>query len=205
MFKDRKDAGIQLAEKLRKYLDKEPILFAIPNGGLGVAYQASKLLNLPLQCIVVRKLPFPDNPEAGFGAVAEDGSIYMNEYYSAVLESDMVEEIKDEQKKVIEQKIVKLRNGEQLPAISDRTVILIDDGLAMGSTMRAAIMCCRRKNAREVIVAVPVSSKQVKEEIGSIVDHIIVLETPESFRAVAQIYQYWYDISDEEALELLNQ
>lgn len=203
MFEDRKDAGEKLAKALEKYKNKNVLVLAIPKGGVEVAYEVAKHLNADFSLLISRKLPLPDNPESGFGAIAEDGSAFISEDAELLLSKDEIDKIKIEQIQEIKRRIKVLREGKSLPEISKRTVILIDDGLAMGSTMRAAIELCKKKKAGKIIVAVPVSSKNVKQEIGKLVDEIIVLETPEFFQAVAQVYKNWYDVSDEEVFEIM--
>jgi putative phosphoribosyl transferase len=204
MFIDRKDAGIKLAKALDRYKDKDVLVLAIPRGGVEVAYEVAKYLNAELSLLISRKLPIPYNPEAGFGAIAEDGSIYIVPNTNRWLSKKQFEKIKKEQIDEIKRRINILRQGKPLPEIKDRTVILIDDGLAMGSTMRAAIELCKNKKARRIIVAVPVAGKDVKDEIGKSVDEIIVLEMPVFFNAVAQVYLNWHDVTDNEVLEILN-
>ncbi|WP_369694344.1 phosphoribosyltransferase [Methanosarcina sp. KYL-1] len=152
---------------------------------------------------MARKLPFPDNPEAGFGAIAEDGSTFIFENAWSWLSGDAIEIIKAQQISEIERRVLTLRGGNPLPEITGRTVILIDDGIAMGSTMRAAIGLCKKKKAGKIVVAVPVAGREVTEEIAKIADEIVVLELPPFFRAVAQVYENWYDVSDAEVLDLL--
>ena len=210
MFEHRKDAGEKLAKALEKYLprrqagkNKKALVLAIPRGGVEVGYQAAKYLNADFSLLISRKLPFPDNPESGFGAVAEDGSTFILKDASAWLSEKEINKIKKEQIGEIKRRIKALRKGRPLPKISGRIVILIDDGLAMGSTMRAAIALCKKKKAKKIIVAVPVSGRDVAQEIGKIVDEIIVLEKPDFFQAVAQVYKNWYDVSDEEVIEIM--
>lgn len=210
MFEDRKDAGEKLAKALGKYLprqqagkDKKVLVLAIPKGGVEVAYQVAKYLNADFSLIISRKLPFSDNPESGFGAVAEDGSVFIHEDATKWLSKEEINKIKKEQIKEIKRRIKILRGDKPLPKISERIVILIDDGLATGSTMRAAIELCRKKKAKKIIVAVPVAGRDVAEEIGELVDEIIVLEKPEFFQAVAQVYKNWYDVFDEEVIEIM--
>src|SRR5512139_535505 len=147
MFKNRKDAGEKLAQALEKYRKENPVILAIPRGGVEVGLQVAAKLNADFSLIIARKLPFPDNPEAGFGAIAENGStfIFENAYYW--LAGETIEEIKRQQIAEIERRIQTLRKGDPLPDISGRTVIIIDDGIAMGSTMRAAIELCENKKA----------------------------------------------------------
>lgn len=205
MFKNRKDAGEKLAQVLEKYRDKNPIVLAIPRGGVEVGLQVSRKLGAEFSLIIVRKLPFPDNPEAGFGAVAEDGSTFIFENASYWLARETIERIKQDQFAEVERRINALRRGNPLPELSGRTVILVDDGIAMGSTMRAAIELCRARKAGKIVVAVPVTGREAAKAIEKEADELIVLDIPINFRAVAQAYENWYDVSDEEVLDLLRE
>ncbi|MFP4655664.1 MAG: phosphoribosyltransferase [Methanohalobium sp.] len=204
MFKDRTDAGKQLAKVFDNYRDENVLVLAIPRGGVEIGYQVAIYLNANLSLLISRKLPFPYNPEAGFGAVAEDGSTFINECAARGLSEGLIESIKDEQIREIKRRIEVLRNGEPLPDMKDRTVILTDDGLAMGSTMNAAIKLCKNRGASKIVVAVPVAGREVVNRIGNLVDDIIVLDIPPFFQAVAQVYENWYDVSDNEVLEIMN-
>lgn len=205
MFKNRKDAGEKLAKALEKYRTEKPIILAIPRGGVEVGLQVAAKLNADFSLIIARKLPFPDNPEAGFGAIAENGSTFIHGNAHYWLAGETIERIKQQQFAEIERRIKALRGGNPLPEITGRTVILIDDGIAMGSTMRAAIELCKNRKAGKIVVAVPVAGREVAEELQEKVDDFIVLETPAYFRAVAQAYERWYDVSDEEVLDLLRE
>jgi len=203
MFNDRKDAGKKLALALEKYKNQNTIVLAIPKGGIEVGYEVAKHLNADFSLIVVRKLPYPENPEAGFGAIAEDGSCFIYPDGTIGLLKEQIERIKKEQKEEIKRRIKILRKGKRLPKISGRITILIDDGLAMGSTMRAAVMLCKKKKAGKIIVAVPVAGKRVASEMKKYANKIVVLEIPEYFQAVAQVYREWHDVSDEEAMSIM--
>lgn len=203
MFEDRKDAGKKLAEALEKYKNKGVLVLAIPRGGVEVGYQIAKYLNADFSILISRKLPFPYNPESGFGAIAEDGSTFIFEDAERWLSKQTIAEVVKEQKQEIIRRIAVLRKNKPLPEITDRIVILVDDGIAMGSTMRASIMLCKNKGAGKIIVAVPVSGKDMAKEIEKIVDEIVVLEKPQFFQAVAQVYRNWYDVSDKEVLEIM--
>ncbi len=205
MFKDRKDAGQQLARALETYRNKHALVLAIPRGGVEVGFQVAQYLTAGFSIVVSRKLPFPDEPEAGFGAVAEDGSTFINPYAARWVKPDTVARIIGQQKREIKRRIDVLRRGIPLPEIENQTVILVDDGIAMGSTMRVSINLCQNRKAERVIVAVPVTSRQVEQEIGKLVDEIIVLEKPRFFHAVAQVYENWYDVSDEEVIQLMEE
>lgn len=203
MFKNRKDAGEKLARALEKYRVENPLILAIPRGGVEVGLQVAKNLDADFSLIIARKLPFPDNPEAGFGAIAENGSTFIIENAHYWLAGEDIEQIKLQQIAEIERRVKALRGGNPLPEIKGKTVILIDDGIAMGSTMRAAIELCKNREAGKIVVAVPVAGKEVAEELDKKVDELVVLEIPAYFRAVAQAYEKWYDVSDEEVLDLL--
>lgn len=200
MFKDRKDAGQKLAVALQIYRKDDPLVFAIPRGGVELGYEVSKALNADFSLLICRKLPYPFNTESGFGAMAEDGSLYINELAAASVSSKDIEQIIIQQSLEIKRRIQTLRRGRPLPLIKGRTVILVDDGIAMGSTMHVAVELCRKKGAGKIIVAVPVASQQVIQKFSQMADEVVVLESPINFHAVAQVYESWYDVSDEEVL-----
>jgi len=205
MFRDRTDAGEKLAWALEKYQDDRPVVLAIPKGGVEVGYRVAKYLNADFSIIVSRKLPFPDDPEAGFGAVAEDGSTFILDYAAHGLLQQTIKGITKEQKQEIERRIRILRKGKPLLEVADRTVILVDDGIAMGSTMRVSIMLCKKKKTGKIVVASPVASPSNVAELEKIVDDVVVLEQPLFFRAVAQVYANWYDVPDEEVIKIMEQ
>lgn len=205
MFKNRKDAGEKLAQALESYREENPLILAIPRGGVEVGLQVSKRLGADFSLVIARKLPFPDNPEAGFGAIAENGSTVFLENAGYWLAGETIDRIKKDQIAEIERRINALRGGNPLPDVAGRTVILIDDGIAMGSTMRVAIELCRNRKAGKVVVAVPVAGKEVADAIAKEADELVVLNIPSHFRAVAQAYENWYDVSDEEVLDLLRE
>lgn len=202
MFEDRRDAGKKLAHELDKYGDEDVLVLAIPRGGVAVGFEVAKYLNARFSLLITRKLPFPANPEAGFGALAEDGSKVILDQAAARVPDEEIEKVMERQKEEIKNRIKELRR-EPLSSIKDETVILVDDGIAMGSTMRASIKFCKNKGAKKIVVAVPVASEEVAEEIGEMVDEIIVLEKPEFFRAVAQVYREWHDVSNDEVIQVM--
>ena len=204
MFEDRKDAGIKLAKALGKYKGKGVLVLAIPRGGVQVGLEVAKHLEADFSILVARKLPYPNEPEAGFGAIAEDGSIVMLEDAAQGIPKRLVDDIIKGENAEIKRRIAVLRNGRPLPPIKDRTVILVDDGIAMGSTIRASIILCRNFLAKKIVVAVPVAGENARG-IEPMVDELIVLEKPIFFRAVAQVYRNWHDVSDEEVLTLMKE
>jgi putative phosphoribosyl transferase len=203
VFRDRTDAGRQLAKALEGYRGEDVVVLAIPRGGVEVGYQVAKHLDAEFSILVTRKLPFPDNPEAGFGAIAEDGSTFIHTDAAAYLPLPTRQRIIAAQKGEILRRIRVLRGGGPLPKVAKRTVILVDDGIAMGSTMRASIRSCRNRQAGRIVVAVPVAGGRVAREIDREVDDLVVLEQPAFFQAVAQVYQHWYDVPDREVLAIM--
>ncbi len=203
MFRDREDAGQKLARALTKYKDTDALVLAIPRGGVEVGYYVATYLNARFSILVSRKLPYPDNPEAGFGAVAEDGSTFIFEDATYWLSKEDIERIIGQQKEEIRRRIAVFRKGKPLPEIAGSVVILVDDGIAMGSTVRAGILLCRKKEAAKVVVAAPVTGESVERELSKLADEVVILEKPPFFRAVAQVYYNWYDVPDEEVLGIM--
>lgn len=204
MFKNRKDAGQQLAGALEKYRGTGALVLAVPRGGVEVGYEVASALELDLSVVVTRKLPFPDQPEAGFGAVAEDGSSYVHEEAMRWMEPSDVERVTEQQKEEIARRVQLYRGGEPLPSVSGRHVILVDDGIAMGSTVNASILLLKEGSAKKITVASPVAGPEIARRLEKAADEVVVLEKPPAFRAVAQVYENWYDVPDHEVLEILD-
>lgn len=203
MFRNRAHAGKELAMSLSHYKGKSVIVLAIPRGGVELGYEVASYLQVELSVIVVRKLPFPRNPEAGWGAIAEDGSKFVFKDACKWLSKEDREKIIKQQEAEVLRRVNVIRQGAPLPKIKGRVVILVDDGLAMGSTMIAAIKACKALGAKKIIVASPVGSREVAKRIKRMVDELIVLEYPEPFYAVAQVYEEWHDVTDDEAVSFL--
>jgi putative phosphoribosyl transferase len=203
-FKDRTEAGLKLAEALEKYRGRRTLVLAIPRGGVEVAYQVATALEGDLSILISRKLPYPNNPEAGFGAVAEDGSRVVSETVQYELDEAEITAIIRAQEAEIRRRIKVLRQDRPLPEIKGRTVILVDDGLAMGSTMKAAVALCRKRRAKRIVVAVPAAGEWAAREVGKLADETVILAKPVPFFAVAQAYEKWYDVPDREVLAILS-
>lgn len=201
MFKDRQDAGQQLAKALEAYKDKDALVLAIPRGGVEVGYYVACAIHAEMAIVVSRKLSYPDNSEAGFGAIAEDGSLFIFEDALGFLGREEIDRIIEEQKRELKRRVHVFRKDEPLPEIKGRTVIIVDDGIAMGSTVRATIALCKNKKAKKIVVASPVAGPDVAESLAKIVDETVILEKPAFFQAVAQVYRNWYDVPDSEVLE----
>jgi putative phosphoribosyl transferase len=202
MFRNRQDAGQRLAGALCSYGAKDLLVLAIPRGGVEVGYHIATRLDAEFGVLVVRKLPLPRNPEAGFGAIAEDGSTFLIEHMVAALRPKVIEQVLQVQEEEVRRRVKVFREGEPLPEIAGRTVILVDDGIATGSTIRAGIAMCRNKHAKNIVVAAPVASPSTTDELAKSADEVVVIEKPRLFRAVAQVYQDWYDVPDEEVLSI---
>jgi predicted phosphoribosyltransferase len=203
MFTDRKDAALKLAKALEKYKDKNAVVLGIPRGGAETAYYVALHLNAELSLLVSRKLGHPANPEYAFGAIAEDGSIYLNPSSSGQLSDETIQEVVDEQKKEIARRITILRQGKPLPELKGRTVILVDDGIATGATLFAAIEMCKKRKAGKLIVAAPVSGYEMEEELADKADEVLILEKPDDYYAVSQAYQVFYNLTDDDALKFM--
>lgn len=198
MFRDRADAGEQLADALEPLRDRDDlVVLAIPRGGTELGHRVARRLDAPLHLLVVRKLPYPDTPEAGFGAVSEGGAEVTRDAAERLPE-ETVERVRREQRRELRRRVEELRT-DPLPDLEGRTVVLVDDGVATGSTMLAAVRDCRGRGADEIVVAVPVAGPEAAEGLAEEADRVVALETPERFRAVAQVYEHWRDVTDEEA------
>jgi putative phosphoribosyl transferase len=204
MFKDRKDAALHLAKALEKYKGLGVIVLGIPRGGAETGFYVAKHLGADFSLLVSRKLGHPNNPEYAIGAIAEDGSFYLNEKAQAGLSPDVLEHTIAQQKKEIARRIDVLRNGEPLPKIRNKTVILVDDGIATGSTLFASIKMCRNQGVGKLVVAAPVAGPEMKSRLLREVEDVVILETPDYFQAVSQAYKTFYNLTDEETIEFFN-
>ncbi|HXH19016.1 MAG TPA: phosphoribosyltransferase family protein [Chitinophagales bacterium] len=203
MFIDRKDGGLQLAHALEKYKNKGAVVLGIPRGGAETGYYVAKYLNAEFSLLIARKLGFPDNPEAAFGAIAEDGSTYLNSHALRYLPKETIEASIDIQKREIERRIKQLRQGKPLPDIKGKIVILVDDGIATGATICAAISMCRNLKAKKIVVAAPIAGLDTAMLLEEKADEVVILEKPEDYWAVSQGYEYFYNLEDKEVQEIM--
>jgi len=206
VFKDRRDAGRLLGEMLAKYQDAGTLVLALPSGGVPVGVEVAKALNAALDLLIVRKIQVPDNPEAGFGAVSPDGAKIINEGFLAMLSlsNEAVEaQINKAMESVIHRNSL-FRKSMPYTSFKGKTVIVVDDGLASGYTMLAAIRFVKRDKPQKVIVAVPTSSARAIDFILAEVDELFCANIRTGpFFAVAEAYRNWYDLTDEEILEYM--
>jgi putative phosphoribosyl transferase len=204
IFVDRRDAGFEVGKLLEaKYKDKNALVLGIPRGGVVVAYEVAKILNAEMSVVITKKLPHPLQEELAVGASAEDGSVFLTSLASG-LNPDTVRQIVKEQSKEIESRIQRFRKGKPLPEIRNRISIIVDDGIATGSTIVPAIKLCKAQKAAKVVVASPVSGERYVSEINSLADEVVIAGQPENFYAVGQVYEDFHHLSDEEVIGLLN-
>lgn len=206
MFKDRGDAGVQLVHRLKEYKDRKGVLvLALPRGGVATGYEIAHYLNVPLDIIIVRKIGFPGQPEFGIGAVSETGTVVLNELTISAygVAKDYIENEISGQKEEISRRVKLYRKGKELPDLKGKIVILVDDGVATGATMKAAIVTLKEEKLDKLIVALPVGHPDVADEIEKMVDEFICIETPLDFMAVGAYYHDFTQVSDAEVIELL--
>jgi len=205
-FSNRAEAGQLLAEKLMKYASRdEVIVLGLPRGGVPVAYEVAKRLGVPLDVFIVRKLGVPGFEELAAGAIASGGVRVLNEDVMRALPNadEIIESITARETAELERREKSYRDGRPAPELRDRVVILVDDGLAMGATMRAAVAALRRRGVAKIIVAAPVGAPDTCREFEDEVDEIVCAIAPEYFQAVGQYYEDFSQTSDEEVRELL--
>ena len=206
VFADRRDAGRALAKTLREQaIFENAIVLALPRGGVPVGYEVATELHLPLDVFIVRKLGVPFEPELAMGAVASGGIVVLNEHVLRLysIRREVVDAAIAREQEEIGRREVVYRGGRPPAPLPGRTVIVIDDGLATGATMRAAIRALRPV-AGWMIVAVPVAAAATCEQIRQEVDHLISLECPESFSAVGEFYREFEPTTDDEVRALLS-
>lgn len=208
VFPDRRAAGRYLAGMLPDFAGKPVKLFAIPAGGVPVAVEIAKTLQLPLELIIVRKIQLPWTTEAGFGALDPEGTPIFNEplmrrlnLTPAEIETQMARTLAG-----LREREARLRGGRPYPELSGDTVIVVDDGLASGYTMRAAVGFLRRRGAKEVVVAVPTASERTVLSFLPLVDLLVCPNVRGGWSfAVADAFEHWYDLDEAEVLALLKE
>jgi putative phosphoribosyl transferase len=206
ILRDRREAGERLAERLLPYRDQDPVVMALPRGGVPVAFAIAQRLGVPLDVLIVRKIGAPDNPEYGLGALVEDGTRYIDEtrvreagYTPKDLEPTIARELEE-----IQRRARAYRGGRPVTGVRDRVVILVDDGVATGGTLRAAIRAVRARHPRRIIVALGVAARDTFHQLGREADEVVALTVPEVFFAVGEWYAHFDQVSDEEVERLLD-
>jgi len=205
-FNDRTDAGRRLAKRLSEYANRPDVLIlALPRGGVPVAFEVAKALNVKMDVFIVRKLGVPGNEELAMGAIASDNIRVLNEdiVRSFQIPQKVINEVAANELRELERRERLYRGNRPKPNISGSTVILIDDGLATGATMRAAVAAVKTKNPAKVVIAVPTAAPDTCSAFGKEVDEVICVATPEPFYGVGAWYEDFSQTTDKEVCELL--
>jgi putative phosphoribosyl transferase len=205
VFSDRIEAGKHLAEALKHATFRDGVVLAIPRGGVVVGYEVADALNLPLDVIIPRKIGAPNNPELAIGAVTEDGTVFLDEEIVNYLSvsQDYIENESQRQRLEIKRRMQLYRQNLPYPNLKNRDVIVVDDGLATGSTMKAALASAKNKGANSVTVAIPVGPPSTIAKLKDMADRVVCLSTPEFFSAIGEFYRDFNQTTDEEVIELL--
>jgi predicted phosphoribosyltransferase len=206
LFQDRAHAGAELGRRMTAYRGRNDVLvLGLPRGGVPVAYEVARELDVPLDIFLVRKLGVPGHEEFAMGAIASGGVRVLNSSVvdALAIPTDVIDRVAAREQRELDRREALYRQGQPPADVRGRTVVLIDDGLATGSTIRAAVAALRPRGVRRIVVAVPVAAPETCDEFRAEVDEIICAETPARFSAVGQFYENFSQTTDEEVQELL--
>jgi len=204
-LRNRKEAGQKLASLLQDCKGKNVVVLAIPRGGVVLGYEVAKALEAPLDIVVPRKIGAPGNPELALGAIAEDGTVVLDEGLLQMfrISNEYLEREKSAEMAEIRRRTLTFRGGLPPLKLSSKVVILADDGLATGATMKAAVVSVRKKGASEIVVAVPVAPPDTVRELSKLVDRVVCPIVYEPFMAIGQFYDDFTPVEDDEVVRLL--
>jgi len=205
-FLDRSAAGQALARELSRYAGRnDVVVLALPRGGVPIGFEIAHALHAPLDVFLVRKLGVPGYEELAMGAIASGGTRVLNDSVvrSLRITADQIEEVAWHEQRELERRELAFRDGRPPVPVTDRIAILVDDGLATGSTMRAAVEALKKQNPQRIIVAVPVAAAETCREFESLVDEVVCLYTPEPFIAVGRWYDDFAQLDDEQVRDYL--
>lgn len=207
-FQDRTDAGRQLASRLQEFANRDDVLvLALPRGGVPVGYEIARALNVPFDVFLVRKLGVPGHEELAMGAIASGAVRVLNEdvIRSLGIEPETVDAAAEREERELRRREILYREGRPPLSVENRTVILVDDGLATGSSMRAAVAALRQKRPASIVIAVPTAAPDTCRQLRREVDQVVCAETPSPFYAVGAWYEDFSQITDEQVRRLLRQ
>jgi putative phosphoribosyl transferase len=204
-FRDRREAGSELAHALRSYAEERPIVMALPRGGVPVGYEIALALRAPLDVCIVRKLGVPWYPELGLGAVAEGGHIDVSrEMIQALAISDAeLAQLIALKRREVDERVARYRRGLPPPQLAERTVLLVDDGVATGGAVRAALRALRACRPSKIVLAAPVIPEDTLEQLAPSVEQIVCLVAPRYLQSVGLWYRDFTQVTDDEAVHLL--
>ena len=204
-FRDRREAGRLLAQRLEWLRGQDVVVLGLPRGGVPVAAEAARMLGAPLDVIVVRKVGVPYQPELAMAAVGEGGVVVVNDRVLGLarVEPEELERAEKRERAELESRVARYRGGRRRIPLTGRTVVVVDDGIATGSTARAACAVARALGAARVVLAAPVCAQEAAQRLAADVDELVCLETPGNFRAVGQFYGDFRPTEDSEVIDLL--
>jgi predicted phosphoribosyltransferase len=204
-FRDRTEAGRLLAARLSPFAAEHPVVLGLPRGGVPVAFEVAAALSAPLDVIVVRKLGVPDQPELAMGAIGENGVRVVDDHILRItgVQPREVDRVERRERAELERRVARYRGDRARVSLQGRVVILVDDGIATGSTARAACRVARALGASRVVLAAPVGPPDVAQRVADDADEVICVSQPEDFSAVGGAYQEFAQTSDEEVEQLL--
>jgi putative phosphoribosyl transferase len=206
LFEDRRAAGRRLAKQLQALeLEGNIIVLALPRGGVPVGYEIARALDAPLDIFVTRKIGAPGNPEFAIGAIASDGTVVLDDSVveDLYISDDYIESETERQLDEVQRRLSVYRGDESPPDVEDRTVILVDDGVATGATVRASLRALRQRGPARLILAVPVGPPQTIAALRKLADDVVVIDTPQPFWAIGRFYGAFSQTTDDEVIQLL--
>lgn len=202
-FADRREAGLALVGPVQALGLDEPVVLALPRGGVPVAAEVARALGCPLDAVVVRKIGHPRQPELAVGAVAEGGATVLDAARASAVDPDDLARVVADEQVELDRRIRRYRGGRPMPEVAGRDVVVVDDGLATGATATVAVEALRRAGARRVVVAVPVASADALDRLAEVADDVVAVRVPSDFRAVGLWYRNFAPVPDRVVQALL--
>ena len=204
-FKDRKDAGERLAVALERFRSEDPVVFGLPRGGVVVAAEVARSLGAPLDIVVARKIGHPGNEEYAIGAVTDDGEAVFNERDAKFVPKEWLEKETAREREEAVRRRALYAGGRGTTDLTGKTAILVDDGIATGHTVRAAVRALRKRNPARLVVAAPVAPARSVRSLAEGADEVVVLERPDEFFAISMFYTEFEPVSDSEVVALMRE